>query len=357
MEVYRYAFTKPDGRKFFQFSRQPFPVGYEHSSPGLLRPADWSSPTLRYNSERDEYVAISTSRNNRPFLPPKEYCPLCPSTDPAFATEVPDSPRVYEWAVFENMFPALALGGAGTGRCEVILYSPDHSTPLANQPLEQIEGLGLVWQDRSRDLGSEMKQVFLFENKGAEIGVTLHHPHGQAYAFHQVPPFLKKEQEAAEAHFGKTGKCLICDQRDKEIHEKHRVVYENDHFVAFVPFAARYPYEVHITTREHRPLIEDLKRQEIKGLATALKSVLMAYDKLFGFPMPYILAHHQASHKSPLDPTYHWHMELYPPYRSKDKLKYLAGVESGTGFFVNDTNPEEKAAEIRSLVNSLGSLE
>jgi UDPglucose--hexose-1-phosphate uridylyltransferase len=349
MTLYRIQKEKADGRIFHQYSRSPFPADFSFTNDGLLRPTDWAAPKLRYNEMRGEWVAISTSRNNRPFLPPEKWCPLCPESDPQFPTEVPASNRLYEWAVFENMFPALAPGESGPARCEVVLYSSHHHSTLGDEPLESIEGLIEVWQDRSRTLAQEgHAQVFIFENKGAEIGVTLHHPHGQIYAFSQIPPFLMKEHLQAHTFHKETGKCHICSIVEKEIQAGSRLVLETERLVAFVPFAARYPYEVHISTKNHRPLVEHLDARERRELAWMLKTLIHKYDGLFGFAMPYILCHHQSPSTNPSDATYHWHLELYPPYRSKDKLKYLAGVESGTGFFVNDTLPEAKAQELRN---------
>jgi UDPglucose--hexose-1-phosphate uridylyltransferase len=127
------------------------------------------------------------------------------------------------------------------------------------------------------------------------------------------------------------------------------VVLESPSLVAFVPFAARYPYEVHVTSKQHRPLFEQLKNGELAELALLLKRLLFKFDSLFGFSLPYIMAHHQSESVDPGDRTYHWHLEFYPPFRTRDKLKYLAGVESGTGFFINDTLPEQKAAELRDI--------
>lgn len=352
MRLFKYESRKADGRVFLQYSTESFPVDFCMRDDGLLRPSNWQPPALRYNKMRDEYVAISTSRNARPFLPPKEYCPLCPARDEAFPTEIPKTGRAYEWAVFENMYPALAPQPEGIGKCEVVLYSPHHDATLATEPLEQVEGLMHVWRDRSRSLGRLpfIRQVFIFENKGAEVGVTLHHPHGQIYAFRDTPPFLAREHAAAKAHFQNTGRCLVCDLATIELEFKGRVVLETPSLVAFVPYAARYPYEVHVTTKTHRPLFEDLEDQELSELALLLKRLLFKYDALFGISLPYIMAHHQSESTDPHDRTYHWHLEFYPPHRTRDKMKYLAGVESGTGFFVNDTSPEEKAAELRDIV-------
>ncbi len=360
MEPQKFTYVKSDGRSWIQYHRegQPKPVLKDE---GLVRPQDWQAPELRYNAMRDEYVAISASRNNRPFLPPAEYCPLCPVDDYCLdaqgvpcKTDAPIMSQTYEWAVFENMFPGLSARGE-TGHCEVILYSPDHKQTLGGCSLEHIEGLISVWQDRSREVGAmpHIKQVFIFENKGTEVGVTLHHPHGQLYAFHEAPPFLAREMAAAQKFFEQEHRCLICSLAEKAA-EGPRLVARTEDVIAFVPEAARYPYEVHITTLRHRPLIEQLTPAERKQLAQVLKTVIAKYNQVLQMEFPYIMVHHQCTAGAEDTPSYHWHIEFYPPYRAPGKLKYLAGVESGTGFFINDTIPEVKAAELRNLPPFLG---
>ena len=354
MSLQKFAFTKTDGRAWIQYHRrvEPKPLMIDE---GLVRPGDWQAPELRYNRMRDEYLAVSASRNNRPFLPPAQYCPLCPvqeyQLDPngvACKTYVPIMSRTYEWAVFENMFPGLAAEGS-SGHCEVILYSADHSQTLGGCSLEHIEGVIEVWQDRSREIGAlaHVQQVFLFENKGTEVGVTLHHPHGQLYAFHHQPPFIAKEMQAAERFYREKGQCLICAIAAKEL-DGPRLVARTEDLLVSVPQAARYPYEVHITTLQHLPLIEQLTAAEVKQLARLLKSVIQRYNQVLQMEFPYIMVHHQCAAGAGQTPHYHWHIEFYPPYRAAGKLKFLAGVESGTGFFINDTVPEQKAAELRS---------
>ena len=220
MKIYKYETAKADGRKWIQYDDVPFPDGYTPEDTGISRPDTWQAPHVRYNAMRDEWVAISASRQDRPFLPPKEYCPLCPQKEVQFdssgneiKTEIPRGDRGYKWAVFENIFPGLSLSGEPTGHCEVVLYSPEHTGTLGDCDENHIKGLVHVWQDRSRSIGEfkDIKQVFIFENKGPEIGVTLHHPHGQIYSFTEVPPFLKKEQEVAARHYEEKGSCLVCD--------------------------------------------------------------------------------------------------------------------------------------------------
>lgn len=355
-KIYKNIFTKSDGRRWIQFSRTAFDENFTVLDQGHVRPTDWEAPKLRYNRMRDEYVAISASRNNRPFLPPKEFCPLCPVSSyesdlngNKVKTDTPITNKEYEWAVFENMFPGLSEINE-SGHAEVVLYAPEHDGSLARSSEQHIEGLIQVWQDRSKEIGAmnHVKQVFIFENKGEEVGVTLHHPHGQIYGFNHIPPFIKAEWETAKTFHKTNNACLICDIIALEIEFKERIVINSETIVAFVPEAARYPYEVHITCKNHRPRIEDLTENEVEDLARVLKELLQKYNKLFDKQLPYIMAHHQAPHGES-SPHYHWHIEFYPPNRTKEKLKYLAGVESGTGMFINDTVPEQKAHELRTI--------
>ncbi len=355
--LYKLEIKKPDGRKFIQYSFEPFEGELEVKDYGVIRPESWQAPLLRWNKMRGEMVAIASSRQNRPFLPPAEYCPLCEGSlnqvDPdgnEIKTEVPISNADFDMAVFENVFPGLAKEEK-TGHCEVVLFSKKHEGTLGSFELKQIEGVINMWQDRSECVGQmdHIEHVFIFENKGEEIGVTLNHPHGQLYAFSEVPPFVRRELEMADAHHKKTGECLMCTVMNEELEDGSRIVLESDHLVAFVPYAARYPYEINITTKAHRPLIENLNDIEVSELALMLKRVIYKYNQLFGFEMPYIMAHHQAKAGDNECKSYHWHIEFYPPYRTAEKLKYLAGVESGTGMFINDTIPEEKAKILRDI--------
>jgi UDPglucose--hexose-1-phosphate uridylyltransferase len=297
-------------------------------------------------------------------LPPKDFCPLCPTKPGGFPTEVPES--TYDIVVFENRFPSLSPNPPepaieanelypverSFGECEVVVYTPNHNSSLANEPVEQIYKLVQVWTDRFRDLSKLefVKYVFIFENKGEAIGVTLNHPHGQIYAYPFVPPRVAKELEQSKAHKEKTGNCLVCDIVAEERRDGRRIVTENESFVAYIPFFARYPYELHVAPKNHlRDLTEFSKNEQI-DLAEILKQVLAAFDKLFNFSFPYMMVlHGQPSDGENYD-YYHFHIEFYPPLRTATKLKYLAGSESGAGFFINDTLAEEKAAELRGHV-------
>jgi UDPglucose--hexose-1-phosphate uridylyltransferase len=317
---------------------------------------------LRWNPLLEEWVVTATHRQERTFLPPPDYCPLCPTQPGEFATEVP-APD-YDIVTFENKFPSFhrhppvpAVEGnelhpvdAAQGVCEVVLYSPNHNSTLAGESLWQIYKLIRVWADRFDELGSrsEIRYVFIFENKGEVIGVTLTHPHGQIYAFSYVPPRIERELNASRRHHERTGRCLVCDILADELRDSRRLVFQTDSFLAVVPFFARWPYEIHVYSRRHVQAITDLSADEQRDLAIMLKAVLVKYDHLFGFSFPYMMVMHQRPTDGDSYDYYHYHIEFYPPLRTATKLKFLAGCESGAGTFINDTLPEEKAAELRA---------
>jgi UDPglucose--hexose-1-phosphate uridylyltransferase len=291
---------------------------------------------------------------------------LCPTKPGGFPTEVPRGS--YEIAVFENKFPALSRSASephesgtvlaptaqGRGVCEVVLYSDDHEATLARMPERRIRNLIEVWVDRYRELGAreEVAYVFIFENKGEAIGVTLHHPHGQIYGYPFVPPRPEKKLKAARHHREEHGACLHCDLLAEEHADGRRILYKGDYFTIFVPFYARWPYEVHIYARRCVPSIADLTSDEKEDLARALKRLLSGYEALFGFSLPYIMSMYQA----PTDGgeyarVAHFHIEFCPPNRTAEKLKYLAGSEVGAGAFIVDALPETTAATLREAMD------
>lgn len=316
---------------------------------------------LRWHPLLREWVITSTERQDRTFLPPKDYCPLCPTKPGGFPTEVPGP---YRLVSFQNKFPSLrpnpphpALEGSelypvgdARGVCEVVVYTPEHEGTLADQSVDGIEELVWVWRDRYAELRKleYLKYVYTFENKGEAIGVTLNHPHGQLYAFPFIPPKLERELDSLAEHRAKTGRCLVCDLVAQERSFEKRIVLESDSFTAAVPFYARYPYEVHIWSKEHRSSLEDLGPPEVRDLARMLKGVLTKYDALWDLSMPYMMILKQRPTDGRGPETDHFRIEFYPPLRTPQKLKYLASVESGAGTFINDTLAEEKAAELRA---------
>lgn len=319
---------------------------------------------LRWNPLLGEWVATATHRQERTFLPPADFCPLCPTKPGGFPTEVPA--EEYDLVVFENRFPSLrsdpdapALEGSdlypvrpGEGVCEVVLYAPTHHSTLAGASIGQIRKLIRVWRDRFEELGKLdfVRYVFIFENKGEAIGVTLHHPHGQIYGYPFIPPRIQRELDCAREHQHATGRCLLCDIQQEERRDGRRLVGENDSFVAYVPFFARWPYEVHLASRRHLQALTDLTPNEEKELAELLKPLLVAYDRLFDLSFPYMMVLHQRPSDGAAYDYYHFHIEFYPPLRSANRLKYLAGSETGAGMFINDTLAEEKALELSALM-------
>ena len=322
---------------------------------------------LRWHPLLGEWVATATHRQDRTFLPPPDFCPLCPTKPGGFPTEIPEPD--YDVVVFENRFPSLspnppvpAVQGddfypvrPAVGECEVVVYTPHHSSTLAQEPVEQIYKLVQVWTDRFRDLSALefVDYVFIFENKGEAIGVTLHHPHGQIYAYPFVPPRILREIGQSKRHFDETGKCLLCSILDREVSEGIRIVAENENFAAYIPFFAQYPYEVHIAAKRHVRDMTEFDQTEQLDLAAILKQVIAAYDKLFDVSFPYMMVLHQQPSDGGDYDFYHFHIEFYPPMRTATKLKYLAGSETGAGMFINDTLAEEKAAELRSHVEEV----
>lgn len=283
-------------------------------------------------------------RQDRTYHPPPDHCPLCPTRPGQLETEIPEPD--YHIVVFENRFPAYT---GEQGRCEVVCYTPDHDSSLGQQSIEHILDLIEVWRDRTLELGRlpNVEYVYVFENRGEEIGVTLSHPHGQIYAYPFVPPVIKRELAAEEKHARDTGRCLYCDVLEGE-KDGPRTVLRDARWIAFVPPFARWPYEVHLAPVNHRAGFIDLDEDDDISFATNLKELLTKYDRLFDRPLPYVMAMHQSP---PGDghPQHHFHIEFYPPNRTRDKLKYLAGSEIGAGAFILDARAEDTAAELRAL--------
>ena len=348
---------KPDGRGLTLYSSTPLPAGIEAPSP-FPRPLEGGAH-LRWHPLRGEWVTYAAFRQDRTFLPPSEYNPLAPTTDPAIPTEVPGGP--WDIAVFDNRFPSLGASSPppelivpaaeALGRCEVVVYSQDSRAPLGSLPVEHIAMLLAVLGDRTARLGGLdfVQYVLPFENRGVEVGVTLHHPHGQIYAYPVVPPIPARMQQIMLQHYEVHGRGLLADHIEREREEAMRMLYEGEHGVAFVPAFARYPYETLVAPLLPYEHFGDLDEATRLDLARALKTVLLKYDALWGRPMPYIMAWYQPPTDGLPHPEWHLHAEIYPAYRSRDRLKYLAGTEIAAGFFAMDALPEEKARELMDV--------
>jgi len=356
--VEKKVLTKPDGRQLILYSRgpiavQPMPGG------GVTSPIH-PNPHLRWHPLRSEWVVYATYRQDRTFLPPAEHNPLAPSSDPAQPTELPAGD--YDVAVFDNLFPAFSREAAAPpdlfvptapahGACEVVVFTQDPRQSLGRLPLAHLELILEVWADRYRELGDreDVRYVMPFENRGTEVGVTLHHPHGQIYAYPFVPPIPERELDSQARYFAEHGSGLLESIIDHEIAERERLVYDTAEAVAFMPVFARYSYEVWVAPRRAAPSFADLSDRERQAFARALKTVLLKFDGLWGVPFPYVMVIHQAPTDGLAHPEAHLHVEFYPAFRMKGRLKYLAGSELGAGVFTADTLPEQKAAELRAV--------
>ncbi|WP_245595385.1 galactose-1-phosphate uridylyltransferase [Glycomyces tenuis] len=333
---------------------------------------------LRYDPLRDEWIAVSAGRNARPQLPVA--CPLCPSEGHEL-TEIP-APD-YEVAVFENRFPS--FGGAAaetsmhsggtqpegsgttapqsgepgleisvpaTGRCEVVCFSSEHDASFVDLSPERVELVVRALAQRTAELSArgDVAQVFCFENRGVEIGVTLHHPHGQIYGYPYVTPHTRAHLDAAERHREATGQNLFGDILASE-RSGPRVVAANELWTAFVPYAARWPFEVHLYPHERFADLAELPDEYIEALAPLYLEVLARFDGAFegSGPMPYMAGWHQAPVGEHRDLAW-LRLEIVSTRRAAGKVKFLASSESVMGGFVNDLGPEKAAQILRDAL-------
>jgi UDPglucose--hexose-1-phosphate uridylyltransferase len=300
---------------------------------------------LRFNELRGEQVTYAIHRQDRTFLPSEEHCPLCPTRPGGPETEIPFP--AFEIAVFDNRFPTYE---APSGAAEVVVYTDDHHGSFSTLSAERAEALMWVWRQRYAELGAraDIDYVLIFENRGVEVGVTLHHPHGQIYGYPFLPPVPAGEL-AADARLGG---CAPCTLLAKELQDGSRILYENESVVVHIPYAARWSYEAHVVMREHRRSLLECEPRELRDLAVAAQALTRGYDALFDRQFPYVMAVHQSPTVSKPQHDGHLHIEFYPPLRTGEKLKYLAGSEQGGGAFIADTLPEESAAALRKAIAS-----
>lgn len=310
---------------------------------------------LRYDPLTNDWIMIASHRQNRPQMP-KDWCPFCPGSG-----KVPDDFDVLE---YDNDFPALsqnppvpddvAAGPYKTapchGKCEVILYSKEHTVTLPELPLPHVRKLVDLWCERHEIISADekIKYVFIFENRGEVVGVTMPHPHGQIYGYPFIPKKLELECASMKKHKKETGKCLICDMMETEISEKKRIIFENEDFVVFIPFFSAYPYGLYIVSKAHKQYITEFTEREKDNLAAAIKNAAGTLDSLFDYTFPYMMCMHQAPVNSGDVSDFHFHIEFYPPMRSRDKQKFNASSETGAWAHCNPTCPEEKAEELRA---------
>ena len=284
---------------------------------------------------------------------PADWCPFCPGSGRV--------PHDYDVLIYPNDFPAfdrecdsydpapaLFKSTAACGACDVVLYSPKHTLPPSQLTPEQWRKVIGLWTGRIRELASirDVKYIMAFENTGEAIGVTMPHPHGQIYAFPFYPPLVEKELDASCRFYERERTCVYCEILKREVDEGSRVVGSNASFVAFIPFAARFPSEIQLYARRHVSSLDELQPNEANDLASMLSIIRKKYDNLYGFLLPLMMVVRVAPPHGE-HPYFHFHVEFLPIQRSSKKLKYLAAVETAAGTFLADTRPEERAEELR----------
>lgn len=350
-----------DGRTIRYYDTEVIPRTAQDQRPQEDQP---EIGELRLDSLLNEWVAMAPHRQSRIFLPPKELCPLCPTVGDLL-TEVPET--TYNVVVFDNRSPSLRppdqdwvlpkLLGPSTatataaGKCEVVCFTQEHGKSFADLSPAQVRTVLEAWRDRTSELSQlpYIEHIFPFENRGEEIGVTLAHPHGQIYAYSFLPPRVARMLEAARNHKELTGRVLYDDVVAREINEKVRIVAKNQHWIAFVPFASRYPFEIHVAPRTAVADLSELSLEACDAFPEIALEVLKRLDGVFAIPMAYIAAWHQAPIREGRD-LLRLHWQITSVRRAPGKLKYLAGSESAMGAFIMDMYPEQSAQQLRNVV-------
>lgn len=328
----------------------------------------------RWHPLREEWVVIAAHRNERPWtgetvdrgaVPIPTYssdCYLCPGNARVHGHRNPQYDGIF---VFDNDLPCVAekapaeipkppgffRNQPANGKSRVVCYSPQHNSTLAELAVDHIRTILECWQHQYRELGGlpDVNYVLIFENKGKVVGVSNPHPHNQIYATNFVFKTISIEMDAAARHWQEHRRVLFADIIAAEKADGRRIIVENDSAISFVPYFARYAYETYVAPKQPHPSIDDLSANELADLAAALQNVLIRYDNLWNLSFPYVLVLHQAPTDGNPAKGFHFHIQIHPPLRSPNLLKYLAGPEIGGGNFISDTSPEQRAAELRAL--------
>jgi UDPglucose--hexose-1-phosphate uridylyltransferase len=309
---------------------------------------------LRWNSMLGEWVIVTPKRAGRPFQEKDRECPFCPGKR--------ETGGQWEVLTIDNKFPALSpdggpvglqqgivIGAPAFGFCKIIVLSRGHDRQMERMDDRQI---GIVFGEYLRvfkelDQQRGIEYVMEFENRGRAIGVSLNHPHAQVYALPFVPPRIEREIDQCRKVWENDDSCLVCEMLSGELKYEKRIVKETKNFVSFVPFAARVPYEVHVYPRKHVASLLELEA-DLTELGQVVRDAIQRYSSVFD-EVAYVMAFHARPSKGE-HPYWHFHIELYPPWRDRSRIKYLAGIETGAGTYTNDSSPEEKASELRSAL-------
>ena len=311
---------------------------------------------LRFNPLTKDWVMIASHRQDRPQMP-KDWCPFCPGSG-----KVPENYDVYK---YDNDFPALSQNPPipddvatdiyktkpAYGKCEVILYSPNHTITLPELPQAHIRKLVDLWTERFSEISKDenIKYVFIFENRGEVVGVTMPHPHGQIYGYSVIPKKIELELDSCKEHFENTNRCLICDMLKDEMDCGKRIIIENEDFVAFLPFFSEYPYGMYIAAKSHKQNLTEFNDREKDNLAKILRETTGTLDSLFDYKFPYMMCMYQNPvNVGDVSDFSHFHIAFYPPMRSKDKQKFNASSETGVWAHCTTTAPEAVSEELRA---------
>lgn len=314
---------------------------------------------LRWNPLLGTWTMVAANRQNRPHLP---------TTHNPFGPDNPHLPKYFRVFAYPNDFPALShqsaspspspggpyQTGLAYGTCEVILYSQDESAVLHQLPEAHLLELINLWCARSEALASDLKikYVFVFENRGAEVGVTIHHPHGQLYAYPFVPQKLEVEHNNARKYWQERNKNLLDEMLKIEIQDGRRIVFQYGDWVGYLPHFTDYPYGLFLQTQLPVCYLHEMDAASRAHLAEALRAATATLDTLFSKPMPYMMCIHQAVVNSPEygDPSdyFRLHIEFYPALRSQDRVKFYASSEMGAWAAANPCSVEETAEELRT---------
>lgn len=331
-------------------------------------------PHRRLNALTGEWVQVSPHRAKRPWqgqveaVPASEHvsydaeCYLCPGNVRSNGEKNPQYTGTY---VFVNDFGALMnntpdgnleehsllVAKSEPGICKVVCFSPDHSLTIPEMPVETIAGVIRQWMQETKTLAADpmIGYVQVFENKGAIMGCSNPHPHGQIWAQQSVPVEPEKKHKMQTAYFGKHGRTLLTDYLAVELERGERIIWQNEHFAALVPFWATWPFETMIIPKRAMQSITQMTAEEVNAFAEVYKVVTVKYDNLFLTSFPYSAGVHQAPTDGEAHPAWHWHMSFYPPLlRSASVKKFMVGYE----MLANpqrDLTPEVSADRLRSL--------
>lgn len=315
-------------------------------------------PELRWNPLLDTWTMVAANRQKRPDMP-KNWCPFCPS-------EGNDKvPANFDVLLYPNDYPVLSRNPEAVGeresvlyssteaygQCDVVLYSPEHNAVLSDLSQAHVEKLVKLWKTRHEELAKDeqIKCIFPFENRGAEVGVTMPHPHGQIYSYSFVPLKIETELANCEAYYMKEEKNLFQVMNETEIEDGRRIVTENDSFVAYIPHFTDYPFGVFVVAKENLQTFEDFTAKNISDLAAMLKLLNKTFDAIYDKLFPYMMCIHQAPINclewDDCEDYYRFHIEFYPPLRAENSIKHMASSESG-GWAATNTVLVEDAAKI-----------